>query len=417
MAPLLLDINDDCLIEIFKYLTASELLDIASTCSRFQPVARDVFSRHHKSTCVEIDLRRGNQQRNRFITRRRKAAAILRIFGASLRILKVTFCCSTKTKLCNIRIFNMMVMYCTGGLDQLELIEFSTTADNSREIINPTALFRNVKQLTLDYAYGVEATFLSDAKQLTRLKLIGFDCEDVPALLSNDYPRLRSLTMTQNKSDGWKRHQININNYLKQYPQLIEFELDDGILYDFSSICKSCPMLSKLSISSQTYNEMAILHLDQLTQLTALKLEAPLPRDSLFKFLNESKSSQSLEELELTAVLDDTRLEVMAALPRFNNLKNLSIFLPSPPPSAMIDYDLVDLVRQLSHLEWLRLRAMKNRGLLVEQRTYLQICQIYYERNQKLMISGYGKPFFRTRKPYEPFVRLNQSEFVKYIIG
>lgn len=51
-----LELNDDCFLEIFENLSVPELADVASTHTRLQTIARDVFSHRHKSNCLDIDL-------------------------------------------------------------------------------------------------------------------------------------------------------------------------------------------------------------------------------------------------------------------------------------------------------------------------------------------------------------------------
>lgn len=92
MALTLLNVNNDCLLGIFKYLTIPELADVASTCTKFRTIARDAFSHHHKSNRLEIDVKRGSKSLQECIERRRQAGNILRNFGGLVTNLKVIFC-------------------------------------------------------------------------------------------------------------------------------------------------------------------------------------------------------------------------------------------------------------------------------------------------------------------------------------
>lgn len=138
----LLDLNDDCLMAIFEYLTLDELADIASICTRFRSVARDVFSRRHKLNCLEIYVKEHPQSMEGDLVHRRKTASIIRHFGDLLTKLKVNF---DVDKSLNAFIYNMMVNYCTGMLERLELRNCMHLEPD--KIIDPAALFRNVKEL------------------------------------------------------------------------------------------------------------------------------------------------------------------------------------------------------------------------------------------------------------------------------
>lgn len=52
-----LELNDDCLNNIFQMLPLSDLLSLAETCSRFKAVASTVFARKHRY----IDLNFNNE--------------------------------------------------------------------------------------------------------------------------------------------------------------------------------------------------------------------------------------------------------------------------------------------------------------------------------------------------------------------
>lgn len=109
----LVDIVDDCLIQIFHNLTVSDLSSAASACSRFKTIARVVFSRYKKSDIVEIDLNS--------VVRRRQAPAILHNFGDLMTNVKVIFWKKNNPNLYNVSVYKLIVKYCTGTLHRLEL--------------------------------------------------------------------------------------------------------------------------------------------------------------------------------------------------------------------------------------------------------------------------------------------------------
>lgn len=50
----LLDMNDDCLLNIFKYLSPHNLLSVALTCTRLQVLARTSYKSNKAHPCVDL---------------------------------------------------------------------------------------------------------------------------------------------------------------------------------------------------------------------------------------------------------------------------------------------------------------------------------------------------------------------------
>jgi len=121
MALNLLAVVDDCLREIFNNLTVPELAAIASTCTRFRTIAREVFASLHKSKRLKIsviDIREYG-----YHDEGRVAAAILRHFGDLLTNVEVYFVNRVSNVISyNTRVFQLMTKYCTGKLEMLNLL-------------------------------------------------------------------------------------------------------------------------------------------------------------------------------------------------------------------------------------------------------------------------------------------------------
>lgn len=435
----LVDLPDDCLIQIFQNLTVAELSSVASTCNRFKTIARDVFPSVHKSNCLEIDINS--------VARRRQASSILQNFGDLVTTVKVIFYHKNHPNFYNISVYNLMLKYCTGTLNKLEL--------NNCKILQPgkiadaTALFRNTKELVVYNSPAIDSSFLSAAPELTRLSLNGFLPTRAVTFLANQYPQLEALTL--NNSEDWKWDIMNINDFLKRQPRLIELKLEGGGFYDMSKI-HEWRQLRKLSFFIG--NKCSVQGIAELDQLTSLELthgfrffeHSPLP------FLNQLRSTQSLENLVLigssqtrTDAMDDSRKtgeQLMNTLERFPNLKYLSIkvfgyFTDDLIPRFQhlqklrvlsiswfqpgISSDgLINLVRQLPDLEQLALHrptSRDNRRLELMESTYLRICEIYQNRNQKLVIYNFdaSEDKFKKVKRKQPFAECNQQRYVQYI--
>lgn len=314
MALTLQDLIDDCLLEIFKNLTVFEMAKIASTCLRFKSIGRDAFTSRYKSKCLAIDVTRGKLKKNQYIARRRKTVAILRNFGDLLTNLKFTFCPSYGMETSNSFAFNLMVKYCTGSLERLELQNLG--ALHRDEIVDARSRlwFGNVKELILDDSAGIDGNFLSYAKKLTRLDLICHPSKDVVKFLLKDYPQLQSLTL---HLDG--RANVDAVTFLKRHPNLTELELLGGGVYDLLSIGE-CLWLRKLSIwNCQKCN---IAPIAQLDKLTSLELSTRFGPGAIMEVFRTSRSSESLEELVFAGGMRHPR-----SAERFINLRYLSMVL------------------------------------------------------------------------------------------
>lgn len=433
-----MDINDDCLFEIFTILNIRELTDVASTSTRFRTIARDVFSFRHKSNCVDIGVgwpfTNGDNIANAY---QRQIGPILRNFGDLLTKVKVIFSSENDAKLYNTRVFNMMAKYCTGGLNQLELRCCQTLEPD--EIVDARALFRNVKDLVLIRSAAISGSFLSDAKKLTRLNLNWSSFANVVKFLANDYPKLESLSLNNRRMDSTE---IDIIEFLKRHPNLTELELSGGGVFDLSSI-DECAWLRKISLCE--YEEYDISAIAKLNELTSLKLTTTDGDQLPFQLLMSSRSSESLEELELSgywSYSSDNQMELMIS--RFTNLQHLSfVFSISTYVSShhlfsglhcpqelralsiggrllwVTGDGLVELVQNLPNLEQLSLHPLSHHDehIHLRESTYLLISEICRARNQKLVIYSFDltNEELRNRKREEPFAGDDHEVFVRFI--
>lgn len=106
------------------------------------------------------------------------------------------------------------------------------------EIVDVKSLFGNVKELILDDSFAIKSRFLSDAKELTRLTLSTLSFKRVNAFLSNQYPKLQSLSMNKRRTESHTVKLNSISNFWKCHPYLLEMELIGCGVYDLSSIAK-----------------------------------------------------------------------------------------------------------------------------------------------------------------------------------
>lgn len=335
MSVNLLDIKDDYLFNIFAHLTVAELANIASTCSRLKRKARSFFSLHHKSICVEIDmnsiachpqtyLSRVNRNHSQHSKRLQRLIAIFRHV-----------------------VLNMMVLYCTDQLEQLEIIKLKLA--DPAEICNAGALFRKLQELILHETSSVPHWILSGAK-LNRLTLNGFSPTAANKFLVNQYPELEQLTLNNQRDRRMFSTPIHINYFLKRHPKLHELDLRSGGRYSFYRIGQYCPFLRKLSISN--CEDYDISPIAELPNLTSLKLSTGRFADgAIIKILNRTKSSQSLEDLVYITITNGEE-----GNSRFLSWSWIRRLIGIPPRTFVISDDvLIGVAQHLPHLERVRL--------------------------------------------------------------
>lgn len=169
MAVQLLQLPEECLVQIFENLAVAELGVAASVCTRLQIVARRVFRTEHQPTTVAIDVSlfcHNATESAESNARFQLTPAIFYHFGDLMAKLKLTFNRSNnKENFPNTYVLNLISVHCTGGLETLQLIDCGYLHPDA------TAIFRNVKELILDQSEGIDFSLLSDAQKLMRVDL------------------------------------------------------------------------------------------------------------------------------------------------------------------------------------------------------------------------------------------------------
>lgn len=433
MAKQLLQLPDDCLTDIFENLCIVELADVASTCTRFRTIARQVFSLWQNRHCLTIDMDTFADSPFHL----RQIPAILRNFGDLLTKLNVSFRYTDQRVSDRIRtlVFNCLVTYCTEPLDRLQL----TGCRNFHldKINNATRLFRKVRELYLSDSDAINIACLTDLWRLIKLTI---DRPPTIKYLSIDYPVLKSFTLTRALGDEVLTDHSAVGEFLERHDQLTEIEIDTTDYCDLTQI-GSMPVLRKLSIQDP-YSikiEENIMPLTNLSKLTTLTLYVD-GDEQMPAFLKSLKSKHSLVELDLwSECWSGDELEFMKALSRYTRLRKLYFSVDTLAGNLLLNLhglknlrtlsmrhlrvmitsdDLVNLIRQLPHLVELILLPLDTMDVRLRRTTYLRICEIYRSRSAKLVICN----FERTKQTIgvgncrQPFGDdCNQQDLVKYI--
>lgn len=420
MAKNLLELNDDVLITIFSNFNVSELNTIATTCTRLRFIARKVFSVYHKSNC--LDLHHHDHIHCGLIS-----VDVLQNFGDLATNVKTEWQDMFEDQ---VKAFSTLVKYCTGPLERLEMVGISKP-----ENIDPTPLFRNVKELSL--SFSEVADFLSDARQLTTLTLIVMDFPDVVKILSYDLPKLQSVTLDLDNCDDEDLTELKAN--LKRHTGLTEF-VAKNCNFDDLIFVGELPELKTLSIGNFDHVKLEISPLETLQNLTSLDLRGNITDQLLIDCLKTSKSHETIEKLELNCCGPGDMIQLVGVLRRFTKLKHLSVSLYNKVDSSLFagihrlkklrvlmifadiedmlftGDDLVNLVQHLPHLEELTLGPDEKDSIELKKPTYLRICDVYRSREQKLTIYDYDtggdNEHLETK---QHFAECHQQELVQLI--
>lgn len=237
---------------------------------------------------------------------------------------------------------------------------------------------------------------------------------------------------------------IDIIEFLRRHPNLVELTLLGYGKYNLSSIGECCPELTKLTIRERAIKNCDLLPIAELVKLTALKITTECNKHLPIEMLNTMKSSNSLEVLVLSGYspVRNVQVKFVAALARFTMLQELSFAFPDRVKDihlaglhcltelrilhvgvvlwSVTGDGIVNLVQHLHNLQQLSLHphpAIPRQSIQLEKATYLRICEICCNRNQKLTISNFDNKSVRKKESIvEPFAGDGQQTFVQYML-
>lgn len=420
----ILDLNDDCLLEVFKYLNLLELNESAAVCKRFRQNARECFARSKKNDLdLFVDIHRAGDTLDRVIT---KAWSVLRNFGEFITRVKVDNGNRTDypylKAMCSPAIIELLVRYChtvnaTHGkaLRDLELFAFDFQ-DDFAHTMGP--LIERLHTLTLRCC-NIEGMFLSLwpvwATELRELRLIGinvtwkrFDC------LHQRFPKLVKIVLHY-------IYDLNISDIakmLKFNPQLKEIELNDCCSLPFVGntfvlIAEYVPEVETLNLISNRLhkNRECIQHFAKLSKLKSLTLRigstdalsvigtiAPanislkylciweldfLTRaDRVIDVISKFKRLETLKLQQVMGLSTPHLIEICKHCCELSTIHTFGDFLPTPD-------NILEIVRSLTKLRSLHIRPWNVSAYnqyCVDVDEYTELLEIVRPRCWKLEI-------------------------------
>lgn len=397
----MLDLNDDCLYEILKFLNCIDLSSTDQTCQRMRQISKNVFRKQHTSinltdttladySNVGTDALTLLQIRNLFVS-----------FGPQIQKLKIgsmSFKAGNRS-----RVLDLMIRHCT-SLKHLCLTGFFFK-ENFYRIRN--VFFSNLEELSLSLCElndSIRRIFLQ-CDQLRKLT-IQSDSKLTGSCLNVRFSRLESISLVMN-SDIQTRHLytfFEMNRQLK-YVKLIHC---GGCIFDeiFTVISNNLPLLESLIIEVdffQNFNKN-LANLLKLDHLRELQLNASMY--SIASFIEQLAAKDKIEILHLSdGLLNDNLIDAIIKCKRLTSLKLCS--MPSVNNRFLIELaknlpklndfhiskcqslnlfslgaiHFVDLAKNLKTLH------LSNSSIDIDDKFFLSLVQIYKARHTKLTLN------------------------------
>lgn len=448
----IVDMNDDCMFEVFKYLRLIDLCVVADVCQRFRQNAKRHFAsvkvkkiyrnNYFRRSITFPNLPEGlkiSKLKHDFLIESR----VVRNFGAFINLMKFTSPNKERVKAINTireyerRIVETLSMHSVEALTELDLKGFDIT-DEIATTMRP--LLERLHSLTLesckwDKLFGKMLPKWS--AELIELKIdLGWMSipSELEVLLYQSFLKLESISFScveQLTND-------DIDEFLKRNPQLkkIGFAhcrlLDDNI---FQSIAEYVPGIESIRIDrvSQS-NDSNSKCFGKLTNLKSLELYNCRTAD-VINVLNEINAANiPVEHLKLyhVAVAYDSNHQLVDGILKMKMLKTLLL----QGSFNLMNSQLIDICHHLSELSELRVintfdcdrvhisaecllplirNAQKLKSLYVfytyvagnvpriciDGSAYMEMVQIVRQRDEKQNLSIYLGQSFTSKIPKE----------------
>lgn len=297
---LILELNDDCLLEVFKSLALVDLCTAADVCNRFRLIARNHFaSKSVKSDLLNVHLTKylskitlgprsdaASHSNTMILTDQSlhqkfiHVSKLLRNFGDFVKCAGIygSDWPFVNQYRCEKSIFDLIGLYCGGTLSELYLFNCHIT-DEIGIALRP--LLRNLKMLRLFYCKHsvLFGRMLASWSPELRILLAGQDHDNrnrgnirLDDVLRQSFPKLELLGL----SKAFLANNDNLEEFLKLNPQLKAIRLVscpeiDGRI--FRSIAIHVPDIEAIHIDRvSTVNDINVRYVGQLHSLSTLKL-------------------------------------------------------------------------------------------------------------------------------------------------
>lgn len=340
----LLELNEDCLIAIFRLLPVDDLDSIASTCIRFKAMARAAFkllpAAKRSFNFPEMQYNLGKYERSKVV--RFKAKRLLRNFGHLLH--EIDFDMNGLGDHHYYQtIFEDVVRLCNNG--ELQKLCISHVQLTPTWIACGENLFRNLKSLQLkDYANEARANFVSTILPLcARLEYLHLENYLIrPELLANYFPLLTAFSL-KDYSDVNAPLTPVIEEFLLRHKSTITKLTLEKIVDFKTAILEQMSALEDLHLNLDT-SRYVKRNTSNATPLHIKKLYINCYDDTISKLID--RLSDSLEQFTFSGPTDSL---FMACLGKFHRLSTFKISYNDDIPQVL--QHLNGSIEALVHLD------------------------------------------------------------------
>lgn len=357
----ILQVNDDCILEVFQYVSLIELSRLSETCKHFQNIARIVFKRRSKNIYAipHRDVKFTDHPR------------ILRNFGDLIdEVSVINFTDLFKDSGLSPEkmgtAFNWLERYCA------ETVQSVTILDSDSRALPPSAakLTSKVKKITIYSPISIRNAqiLLCGCKELVELNMAFYDG---PFHLDDqNFPNLRKLADRVRIRDNRQFGQLErfFANHSKltdlKIHFLVEFSYRDSINFSFVSHLVD---LEKLEFMISGARISHIEALAKLTKLKELTFDQSEHMDNDVAILKNVTSSLDLEKLKLGF---SEIHHLVNAIERLKSLTHLTITHDMLPLFHQFDTN-ISCLSQLKNSRLIQLRISCNE--LLESKAIVDI--------------------------------------------
>lgn len=307
-----MDINDDCLLTIFGFLTVMDLCSVAETCKRAEEIAKESFKfDHHKLNLPQI----------RFVDNLKSAARLLRNFGCVTKSLTVSCHRYINYEWSSRKILELVHRHCRRNVTELTLLDMIITSESINHL---RVVFGSVKSLTCSIVFD-NCTLASLNGNIEKLHLFNTEFRS-PILHRTTYTPLTNFlqkakdTLTQFSIFGCSNIPTKLFKIIGQMKHLQELKLHVNRINDKEnavdkSLIRGWGALKNLKVLTLRWGESSFELLLLLEELLA--------------------NNVRIENSEIYNLLSDVLIEAVIKLKSINTLR-------------LVDFEITD--ENLLHL-------------------------------------------------------------------
>lgn len=269
-ATVILDMNDKCLVEVFRHLSLRDFCAVAEVCCRFEQNARTCFELSNKSDLILMeDVECDGDSDDEVIF---KVSKILHRFGAFFTKFdgddwrhthNPQHWMQKSTAESQLRIFELLIRYCSGTLAELKIFGIQI---NNEMVPLMKPLLEGLHILEMNFILTCQVFFdmlplLSTKLKKLKLALRG----DSSGMLVRLHQPFREMVEIDLWSvDGLTNH--DFEEMLRHNPQLKKITLDYGSKLDgqiVQSIANHVPGVECLHIGGLLFEQRHVQHFGQ----------------------------------------------------------------------------------------------------------------------------------------------------------